>query len=422
MKNNLQEEIKRYKQLSGYNPKLTLTENVLSEDSQAIKALEQTLGKDIQTIFKDNEFGTAIRDVAELKNVLNMSEKNWVAKVKDAVREDGGIVGGKLSSELERAGILRDIQKNIKAEKRALAATETETIASNSIKNTKKVEAQAAKELKSVEGGGTTAQGARDINVKGGNQTMDVGGIKVEVHNYPPATKVTPEGGSVVMEGKNVAVPEASKEIKANSPIGQRIRNMVKKGWSYRKIIWTLAKLGIGAWLIWYFFFKEKEVPADTDKTQPKPEDGGGSGGGGSTTPTGNYTQCSETFPIRQYCKNETIKQIQSCIGVVPDGKFGPKTQAALESLGLPGTEITQDTLNRACGSSSQSSESNRQKPMTADYYNDYQTDETETSVNNGNTYSDYGNVEGSDESTPTQPNSPIANKKSFYPNPEEEI
>jgi hypothetical protein len=49
----------------------------------------------------------------------------------------------------------------------------------------------------------------------------------------------------------------------------------------------------------------------------------------------GNYKPCSGTYT--QGCYSESIKQIQTCLDLVPDGKFGPKTQAALEGAGFAG-------------------------------------------------------------------------------------
>ena len=70
-------------------------------------------------------------------------------------------------------------------------------------------------------------------------------------------------------------------------------------------------------------------------------------------TPKQTYTNCSETFPIKQFCKNETIRKVQGCLGggLKTDSAFGPLTQAALEAKDLPGTIITQDTVNAVCGS-----------------------------------------------------------------------
>lgn len=152
-----------------------------------------------------------------------------------------------------------------------------------------------------------------------------------------------------------------------------------------------------------------------------------------TTTGTGlHYTPCPETLPIKRYCKNETIKKIQKCIGVKDDGKFGPITQEALESLDLPGTRITVDSLVKACGDNAlntrgiqgtqntqgvQNAQGSQvvqntqrvrdtQNPKSAYYYSDYQTDEYETEPTNSNPYGDYGAVEDEGESTISTPQS----------------
>jgi hypothetical protein len=144
---------------------------------------------------------------------------------------------------------------------------------------------------------------------------------------------------------------------------------------------------------------------------------------------TGYYVPCPETLPIKRFCKNKTIAKIQSCIGVLPDGKFGPLTQEALEALDLPGTRITADSLAKACGQSVQSTQDggqttqgggqnvqttqgggqnvqttkvDRTNPRSADYYSDYQTDEEENELTNSNPYGDYDAVEGDEETIVT--------------------
>lgn len=56
---------------------------------------------------------------------------------------------------------------------------------------------------------------------------------------------------------------------------------------------------------------------------------------------TGTYTKG---------CKSEAIKPVQTCLGLVPDGKFWVKTQAALESKGFP-NGFTDADVSKICGS-----------------------------------------------------------------------
>ena len=49
----------------------------------------------------------------------------------------------------------------------------------------------------------------------------------------------------------------------------------------------------------------------------------------------GRYKECTGTYT--RGCFSEKIRNIQTCLGLVPDGKYGPKTQAALEGVGFGG-------------------------------------------------------------------------------------
>jgi hypothetical protein len=64
------------------------------------------------------------------------------------------------------------------------------------------------------------------------------------------------------------------------------------------------------------------------------PVKGGGTGGTGTGgARTGGYKSCSGTY--EKGCKSDTIAKVQGCLGLVTDGKFGPKTQAALSAKGF---------------------------------------------------------------------------------------
>lgn len=46
----------------------------------------------------------------------------------------------------------------------------------------------------------------------------------------------------------------------------------------------------------------------------------------------GKYKECSGSYT--RGCFSEKVREVQTCLGLVPDGKYGPKTQAALERAG----------------------------------------------------------------------------------------
>lgn len=77
------------------------------------------------------------------------------------------------------------------------------------------------------------------------------------------------------------------------------------------------------------------------DETPVKGGGTGGTGGGKS----GGYKPCSGTY--QKGCKSDTIAKVQGCLGLVTDGKFGPKTQAALSGKGF--TTFTDADVNKIC-------------------------------------------------------------------------
>jgi hypothetical protein len=55
-------------------------------------------------------------------------------------------------------------------------------------------------------------------------------------------------------------------------------------------------------------------------------------GGGGSGSGSGGYKACKGTYS--KGCISDVISTVQSCVGLVTDGKYGPKTDAKLKELG----------------------------------------------------------------------------------------
>jgi len=182
-------------------------------------------------------------------------------------------------------------------------------------------------------------------------------------------------------------------------------------------------------------------------------------------TKQSKYTKCSEELPIKQYCKNETIRKVQACLKMpkrYQTGNFGPITQEYLESRDQNGTTITTETILNICGSknplASGSTGGNAtgtaipyssglnagtpnaggQKPQSKTGYEDYTVDEIEYSNDTQNTKSSTPSSEKPEgagtgyesysEEKPNQPVSPstppatgkpvnldVSSKKSFY-------
>jgi hypothetical protein len=80
-----------------------------------------------------------------------------------------------------------------------------------------------------------------------------------------------------------------------------------------------------------------QKIKISWDKDR-KPGSGGGNAGGGGSTARRTYYDCSnvniETTPLTYGCKDQKIAQIQACLGLSSDGKFGPNTRNKLIEKG----------------------------------------------------------------------------------------
>ena len=84
---------------------------------------------------------------------------------------------------------------------------------------------------------------------------------------------------------------------------------------------------------------------AEEDLAKAKQEGGGKTGGGKTGGGTGGYKSCSGTY--EKGCKSDVIAKGQGCLGLVADGKFGPKTLAALSGKGF--SKFTDADVTKIC-------------------------------------------------------------------------
>jgi hypothetical protein len=68
-------------------------------------------------------------------------------------------------------------------------------------------------------------------------------------------------------------------------------------------------------------------------------------GGGGSGSGSGGYKACKGTYS--KGCISDVISTVQSCVGLVTDGKYGPKTDAKLKELGY--NSFSDADVNKIC-------------------------------------------------------------------------
>jgi hypothetical protein len=94
----------------------------------------------------------------------------------------------------------------------------------------------------------------------------------------------------------------------------------------------------------WKMFTRPLEGMIEDTEIVVTPEDNANTGGGGSTG--GGYKDCAGSYSFG--CKADAIAKVQACLGLVADGKFGPKTQAALTAKGF--TSFTDAEVDKICG------------------------------------------------------------------------
>jgi hypothetical protein len=87
---------------------------------------------------------------------------------------------------------------------------------------------------------------------------------------------------------------------------------------------------------------EDSEIVLTPEEQEQGNVDGGAASGGSIT---GGYKSCSGTYSYG--CKSDAIKTVQGCLGLVTDGKFGPKTQAALKAKGFD--SFTDADVNKIC-------------------------------------------------------------------------
>jgi hypothetical protein len=118
--------------------------------------------------------------------------------------------------------------------------------------------------------------------------------------------------------------------------------------------------------------YDEKEKKCVPVKVQPSPDGGKKTGGGGGK---GSYKTCSGTYT--QGCKSEIIKKVQGCLGLVADGKFGPKTQSSLVSKGYK-SGFTDADVDKICNKVQTAPET----PAKPNPYSNWSSEEPEGGTN----------------------------------------
>lgn len=296
MKQDLFEEIKKYKRLSVYNTKLTLTENIelISEagfsPATTARELESALGKGFQEIMR--EFKIADMTVGQVTKLLERDAQSFEKELSKSFSKDieAGFPKGTLGPAGKNASKI-DLLRRISEEQKSLGRQLTPSEVDNLVR-----EVSSRNKIKAAQ-------------------------FEPKIKRPKPNPKETGDAEKIVTQ------------------------DPAKKGWDWKRLAKWGAGAGIAVGTLYaiYRMTHEDEPPivtGDQITPSPTPTNGGG----------GKYTQCPETFPIKMYCKNSTVSRVQGCIGVKQDGAFGPITSQALVAKGVDGQSITQDSLNKVCG------------------------------------------------------------------------
>jgi hypothetical protein len=94
----------------------------------------------------------------------------------------------------------------------------------------------------------------------------------------------------------------------------------------------------------WKMFTRPLEGMIEDTEIVVTPEGNDNADGGKPTT--GGYKDCAGSYSFG--CKADAIAKVQGCLGLVADGKFGPKTQTALTAKGF--TSFTDAEVDKICG------------------------------------------------------------------------
>jgi len=162
----------------------------------------------------------------------------------------------------------------------------------------------------------------------------------------------------------NENVPATTTTTTTTPPSGRQnnINNAycsVKDG----KITLVGSKYNGTTWDSWVKLFSVTPQEIETAKSSCSKVNGGG-----GTSVRSKYSQCSETLPIKMYCKNSTIARVQGCVGVKQDGAFGPLTSQALVAKGADGSSITQASIDKVCGGGATEKEKDPASALSDDF------------------------------------------------------
>jgi peptidoglycan hydrolase-like protein with peptidoglycan-binding domain len=319
MKNIILEELNKAKLLMLYNTKVTLSENLIN--NKTFVSNGSLLTEQPVKTFLMSLFGTADDAlIASLKQSRNAKYLQGIKFLDDVAAQAGFRSGDEIATAMAKGTLktsqIGPIAKALLKKGRItgpLRKSLTDKAANLSFKKFPNMSGQKIK---------------NDLIRKGYDPTIaDEIAVKIANKNLPKNIPVKPTDVDDALQ--NLTKP----------PVKSRSTWTALKQWGIG------AGLSIGVIALLYSYFNDGDVEdvVDTEETTPSPQPA-------PQPRTSQYKSCPEVYPIKFRCKNETIAKVQECLGVTPDGKFGPKTQQALINKGYDGNSITTEITINVCG------------------------------------------------------------------------
>lgn len=338
----INENIKQMKLLINYNPKLTLTENVNVLSEGQLSNTLKIMSPEVTTAFK-----TELSSLESVKKIIgnNKSFKN-VDELFDSLR------AGRYSGDK----ILKDILKNPKS-----FATKFPEVYKSATSNYAHQLMNSKTEL-AIKFQKATPEGRKEMLKQFGYNDQAIKDISNEVMSIKN-TKINAKVDAKSKVGVSKGLDESGKKIKQEIIDNQ---TKPKSWWKSRLQKWgwiddagKITKKGKirggiiagTAFIAWMVSGDEKSTPPYPNPNpmpnpkpmpvvDPKPR----------TKPV--YTNCTD-FPYKKNCSSPIVAEVQKCLGLTDDGKFGSKTEEALIKAGYS-AEITKevyDKIKEKCGS-----------------------------------------------------------------------
>ena len=353
---NINEIKKQFKLLTSYTPTKTLTENI--ESILMVEGMGETAISVAQT-FKDilsNERGLFSQFKNEIPAFSRFKNADELIRALETVGKDGSVlknsevigiakdlsktspeIAAKLKGMIGKSGGFYDIARQVYPNGAAMGAD------AKALKMTQDYYKQFGIEAKDVE---RMLQDSIQKGKGGGKIGKDLG------KDLGKDSKIL--GKDLDKSGQNII-----DDVLKNPTKPKRYWRTKFKKWGWineagkltskgrRRIVQVLG----AAALLWWLKSDndDEKIPKPIPEPIPKPIPVV------DPNPIVNptYTNCTN-FPYKKGCQSPIIAEVQKCLGLTNDGKFGPNTEQKLKSLGY-GIEITKEVYDKIklnCGSS----------------------------------------------------------------------